>query len=154
MIQKNNHSLAVYILQYGIFLQLEYHTSNCLQSINQHLGQYQMESYGPMKKYIIIIDTIYIIKQNSRIYVTDSRPNGWTEWAKKICWKSWLAVRCFRQQQKIVFFNLFALFFFYHGKRRALQLIKYIYAWIQIAIKSSISFQDWIDFEVSQRLGI
>ena len=28
---------------------------------------------------------IYIIKQDDRIYVHFSRPNGWTEWAEIFC---------------------------------------------------------------------
>jgi len=42
--------------------------------------------------------TIYILKQDIRIYVHSNRPNGWTEWAD----------------------------FFCHGQRRALQLVLHI----------------------------
>ena len=50
-------------------------------------------------------NTIYIIKQDIRIYVPYSRPNGSTEWAEIFCGHSWVA------------------FFFFHGQRRALQLV-------------------------------
>ena len=39
---------------------------------------------------------IYIIKQDIRIYVPYSRPNGWTDWAEIFCGHSWLAGGCYR----------------------------------------------------------
>ena len=35
---------------------------------------------------------IYIIKQDIRIYVAYSRPNGWTDWAEIFCKHSWMAM--------------------------------------------------------------
>ena len=34
---------------------------------------------------LIELDYIYIIKQDSHIYVPYSRPNGWTDWAEIFC---------------------------------------------------------------------
>ena len=36
------------------------------------------------------LHVIYIIKQDIRIYVTYSRPNGWTVWAEFFCGHSWV----------------------------------------------------------------
>ena len=49
---------------------------------------------------------IYIIKRDIRIYVTNSRPNGWTEWAEIFCEHSGVAGWCFRLKNRI-FFNIF-----------------------------------------------
>ena len=34
---------------------------------------------------------IYIIKQDIRLYVPYSRPNGWTDWAEFFCGHLWVA---------------------------------------------------------------
>ena len=40
---------------------------------------------------ILVVVYIYTIKQEIRIYVPYSRPNGWTEWAEFVCGHSWVA---------------------------------------------------------------
>ena len=50
---------------------------------------------------------IYIIKQDIRIYVPYSWPNGWTDWAEILWGHS----------------KFFYFYFFFHGQRRALQLV-------------------------------
>ena len=54
---------------------------------------------------------MYIIKQGIRIiiYVTDSRPNGWTDWAEILCGHSWVAVVCFRLEKNQFFFEIYSL---------------------------------------------
>ena len=59
---------------------------------------------------------IYIIKQDIRIYVPYSRPNGWTDWAEIFCGHSWVAGGL---KNPIFFFQNF----FFHEQRRALQLV-------------------------------
>ena len=44
-------------------------------------------------------------KQNTRIYVAYSRPNGWTDWAEIFCGHSWVAGGCYRH--KIHFFQFY-----------------------------------------------
>ena len=67
---------------------------------------------------------IYIIKQDIRIYVPYSRPNGWTEWAKIFCGHSWVAGGCYRLKNQNFFFpKFFFQHFFFHGQRQALQLV-------------------------------
>ena len=39
---------------------------------------------------------IYIIKQYNRLCVTNSRPNGLTDWADIFCGHSWVARGCFK----------------------------------------------------------
>ena len=48
--------------------------------------------------------TIYIMKQDIRIYVPYSRPNGWTDWANIFCGHSWVARGCLRLKKN---WNLF-----------------------------------------------
>ena len=63
---------------------------------------------------------IFIIKQDIRLYVPYSRPNGWTDWAEIFWGRSWVAGGCYRQK-KIVFSNIFFFDnFFFHGQRLAL----------------------------------
>ena len=50
---------------------------------------------------------IYIIKQDIRIYVPYSRPNGWTDWAEIFCGHSGVAGGCFRQKKSIIFLKTF-----------------------------------------------
>ena len=65
--------------------------------------------------------SIYIIKQDIRIYVPCSRPNGWTDWADIFCGHSWVAGGCYRLKKfKFFFQNFFFRKFFYP---RALQLV-------------------------------
>ena len=68
---------------------------------------------------------IYIIKQDSHIYVPYSRPNGWTDWADIFCGHSGVAEGWHRlkKNSKIFFKIYFFSTFFFHGQRRALQLV-------------------------------
>ena len=61
------------------------------------------------------IQEIYIIKQDIRIYVPYSLPNGWTDWAKNFCGHSWVAEGCYTLKKcEFCFFfkNYFFKFFF------------------------------------------
>ena len=60
---------------------------------------------------LIELDNIYIIKQDSHIYVPYSRPNGWTDWAEILCGHSGVAGGCYRLKNRNFFF-LFEKFFF------------------------------------------
>ena len=53
------------------------------------------EEAGVMKIYKPIV-IFYIIKQDIRIYVPYSWPNGWTDWAEIFCGHSWVAGGCYR----------------------------------------------------------
>ena len=65
--------------------------------------------------------------RHSYIYVPYSWPNGWTDWAEFFCGHSWMAGGLYRLKK---FENYFSKFFFlenlfFHGQRRALQLVGY-----------------------------
>ena len=53
--------------------------------------------------------SIYIIKQDIRIYVSYSRPKGWTELANIFCGHSWVAGGCYglKKKTKIIFQQFF-----------------------------------------------
>ena len=81
-----------------------------------YTGQIQIKIYFNPRfiyKYFFttIVFPIYIIKHDIRIYVTDSRSNGWTEWADIFCGHSLVAIGCFRLKKNLTFFNFFKMFF-------------------------------------------
>ena len=61
------------------------------------------------------------------MYVPYSWPNGWTDWAEIFCGHLWVAGGCYRLKKNSNFFpeNVFIKIFFFHGQRRALQLVTF-----------------------------
>ena len=72
---------------------------------------------------IFVCLLIYIKKQDIHIniYVAYSRPNGWTNWTEFFCGHSGVARRCYR-----LIFSNFCFQIFFHGQRRALQVVLHI----------------------------
>ena len=88
----------------------------------------------------IIKGTVGVINENNLynktrhsyiyIFVAYSRPNGWTDWAEIVCGHSWVAGGCYRLKKLDFFFqNIFFFYIFFHGQRRALQLV-FIYLYV------------------------
>ena len=107
------HYTSIYLRKWNYTFQkcrLEFHsTSNLVFSRISVSGSVEICEFMNISVKLLI----YIIKQDSHVYVPSSRPNGWTDWADFFLW-TLRGGRGVKKNRKYFFQIFFSKFFFFN----------------------------------------